>query len=415
MRNAVVCVSYDGIISHYCGVGSITLIMSKCLDIINKEAGCPIDYFLISSGSNKRCIGYSKTIKKENFILTKRNGGKIIYINSSKNKDNQFGSLSQWKKNSVEVYKILDKLSKDYCKLLVFLHDAPFAGVANYALSRRIKNIYFIWIPHSTGYIHGKNILERKKRIAWERQGIIKKRQFFVGYISDYMRKHLKTKYRISDVQLINLKNGVFLGNDEKKHMSKSSLIKLIPSNKKLVLSLGRSEPYKNLKVVLRASKFLNNKIFLLLIASDRTSDNPQHNLLNKEAKNIPNCVLIPHYILQAQIEALIKNRQTLIIVPSKKEPFGLIPCEVRLWGKDNGSLVLASKCDGLKEQINDRKDGFFIRSFNVKELATQIEHICSLRNDIKQKISKRAYSKILKEYNYKQRLIDVLALFFNF
>ena len=63
MKRAIVSISYDGIITHYCGVGTIVKAMNKSINKINKTLNNKIDYYLISSAYNKKCLGYSKTLK----------------------------------------------------------------------------------------------------------------------------------------------------------------------------------------------------------------------------------------------------------------------------------------------------------------------------------------------------------------
>ncbi|NMB66721.1 glycosyltransferase family 4 protein [Candidatus Woesearchaeota archaeon] len=413
MRKAVIVVSYDGITSQYCGVGTITNMMITALDLINKDKPQKerIDLFAITSAISSNCLGFSGALKKQTESILKKNNGKLYFLNSFKDNRNQYGDDIRWRKNSMEVFLILKEISDKYDKLIVFLHDAPFIGVAKYSLKRELNNVNFVWVPHSSGYLHGKNQKERQKRINWERENILNNKKFFIGCISEYMRDHLFKNYQVNKEVCLPLTNGIIFKKELNKKESRPCSIK-IPKNKKLVLGFGRSEPYKNLLSILKASKYLNKDYFVLIIASNLTSDNPQNKLLMELSLSLDNCKVIPYYLPREKIKNLIENNQTIVVVPSLKEPFGMIPVETRLWGVKSNSIVLVSKYGGLKEQISENKDGFLINSFNPKRLAYEIMKIGSLSQKKKEEISKNGFKTIRSKYDYVNNLRNFLSSF---
>lgn len=408
MRFAVISISYDGVISHYCGVGTIAYNMSIAIDKINHISKNKMDYFIISSANNKNCLGYSGEIKRIQENIVKKNNGKIFFI--GKKQKNQWGDINKWKEDTKEIEKIISNLSPNYKKVLIFLHDVPFLRVAKICL-KRLKNVFFVWIPHGTGELHGKDSLDRKLRIKWEKENLVNNPRFRVAYVSNYMKKHMKEKYFVKEKQLIELKNGLIIEDKQKK--IKNPLIKLIPKNKKLILCFGRSEPYKNLGSLLKVIRYLDNKTFMIIIASNKTSHNPENIKLKQESLKYDNCLVIPHYISQKYIKNLLGKFSFLVIVPSKKEPFGMIPSEVRLWGKKNNSLVLVAQRGGLTEQVIDGKNGFLIHSFNPKKFSEQINQIFSKDKNERRKIAQEGYKFVKENYNYTKNLKNLINTFF--
>jgi len=406
MKTAIIIVGYDGISSMYCGVGTVVRNMVISLNKLNKNS---FDLFLINSAVNKNSLGFSKKLMDESDEICKKNHGRLIDLKSFKYRFNQYGDPSVWKKNSIEVYKIIKDLSKNYSKCIIILHDVPFLGVSSIAHKKNLKKCIFISIPHATGYFHGKDKKSKLSRIRWEKENLYEHKNFYVGYISKYMKKHLETKYKIKK-NLVNMTNGLIITKKRLPKQKYSLLPENILKNKKLILSYGRSEPYKNLQAVINATKKLNKDYYTIIIASDNTSDNPLYNYFKKFSSN--SCKIIPHHIDRNIIRDFIEKFPVLVIVPSLKEPFGLIPCEARYWGKKFGSVVLVSKYGGLKEQVEDNKDGFIIKSLDPDQLAKQIKEICKLKINQRKKISLRGFEKVKRDYDYEKRMKKLINRF---
>ena len=83
-------------------------------------------------------------------------------------------------------------------------------------------------------------------------------------------------------------------------------------------------------------------------------------------------------------------NKNMILLIPSKKEIFGLIVNQVRKLNKNN-ILIVANDIGGLHEQIQDKKDGLLVDLDKLEESA--------------KKISKYFNSKTIKEFNKESQL----------
>lgn len=61
------------------------------------------------------------------------------------------------------------------------------------------------------------------------------------------------------------------------------------------------------------------------------------------------------------------------------REPFGLVPEEVRLWARHDGPVIVASQLDGFVEQITDGVDGYLVQPRNHPEAADKFTSILKL------------------------------------
>ena len=62
-----------------------------------------------------------------------------------------------------------------------------------------------------------------------------------------------------------------------------------------------------------------------------------------------------------------------ILLVPSKRETFGLIINEIRRFNRDN-VLIVVNNEGGLPEQIKDTYDGLIVNLDNIEESANKIK-----------------------------------------
>ncbi len=125
------------------------------------------------------------------------------------------------------------------------------------------------------------------------------------------------------------------------------------PKKAKTALTLGyigRLIPLKGVSLILHALHALTNEPVSLKIAGD----GPEKEALMKEAKrlNIP----VTFYGAIKDVSAFYDSIDVLI-VPSIREPLGLVAQEAAL----RGCPVIAAKVDGLPEVVQNEKTGFLL------------------------------------------------------
>lgn len=295
--------------------------------------------------------------------------------------------------------------------------DTPFAQVANYFFDQyEYKNIEFVWLPQSTVLIHkidsglGK-ILQRnnyiKERFIWEKAIIYlakRNKQIKIGFIGEYMKKHLLVEYKAQKNSLVSLQNGLFFERLKENVISQrkiSNILKSlgVPLDRPLLFSFGRAEPYKGLDLVIKNSSDLikERNYFVLILASPYFMDDPYVHDLNELAKKFPKDVkivygldfLTPHYIMQW-------HNTKILALFSRAEPFGLIPAESRFYKNVNLSL-LTSDLDGYKEQISNGIDGFKTQ-LNDSSIQSMFMSLADLTLKDKTRMAINGYNRVVRD-----------------
>ena len=102
-------------------------------------------------------------------------------------------------------------------------------------------------------------------------------------------------------------------------------------------------------------------------------------------------------------------NNNMILLIPSKKEIFGLIVNQVRKLNRNN-ILIVANDIGGLHEQIDDKKDGLLIDLNNLEESAHKVKkHFNS--NDIVE-FNKNSQIKLNDTYNFEKICAEFLNFF---
>lgn len=114
---------------------------------------------------------------------------------------------------------------------------------------------------------------------------------------------------------------------------------------------IGRLIPLKGVSLILHALAALKNAPVTLTIAGD----GPEKEALMQEAKRLG--VAVTFYGAIKDVSGFYDSID-LLIVPSIREPLGLVAQEAAL----RGCPVIAAKVDGLPEVVQDGKTGFCIK-----------------------------------------------------
>lgn len=97
------------------------------------------------------------------------------------------------------------------------------------------------------------------------------------------------------------------------------------------------------------------------------------------------------------------------MLIPSKKEIFGLIINQVRKLNKNN-ILIVANDIGGLHEQISDCEDGILVNLNNIDESANKIRKF--FNNEYLIKFNENSQQKLEDSYNFEKICFQFLEFF---
>jgi glycosyltransferase involved in cell wall biosynthesis len=424
---AIVYLAHDGFTSLYTGVGTVARdfllsFPSVYRDLKKDYKNVELTFFATTLKYNNKCFGYSEDIREKTLEYTKKY--KYIHlielINGSAG-TKSYGSINMWKYACISAVTFLYTLvsSNRFSKIIVICVDTPFAQVPNYFFDHyNFKKIKFVWLPQSTVLIHkidsalGRSYKRRKyiqDRFSWEKAVIDlaqTNKQLRIGCVGEFMKNHLIHVYKARKETLINLQNSLFFKRLKKNFISQRKIGRIlaklgVPTNRSILFSFGRAEPYKGLDLVLKYSPELikEKNYFVLILASPYSMNDPYVTTLDLLAQKYPKDIkivysldfLTPHYIMQW-------HNTKILALFSRAEPFGLIPTEARFY-KNKNLTIITSDVDGYREQINDGVDGFLTK-LNYHSSNSKLQRIANLNKKKKENMAVLAYNHVLKMYD---------------
>jgi glycosyltransferase involved in cell wall biosynthesis len=181
--------------------------------------------------------------------------------------------------------------------------------------------------------------------------------------VGDYAVKH----YKISKNKVVTIYNGV----DVNKFYI-SPLARQL-SSPPVIGAMGRLTKQKGFATLIRAMKLVNNQTAICLIAGEGEDRATLQALINDSGLK-DRIKLIG---IQKDTKTFLANLD-IFIIPSLWEGLGIVALEAGLAGLP----VVASAVDGLKEIIQDGKNGWLVEPGDNKSLAKIIDDILNHYND---------------------------------
>ena len=395
--------SHDGIISHYNGVGTMTLKYIKVFSEILSKQNIDYEMNLFTPEYGVSSFGYNNLVQLKHKNMPNTN---IYEIANGSNKMANYGNINNWTQLCINTAKVINSIDmSQYDKVITIYNDTPFCCLGYYL--KRTQNHKKVLILHSSVKIHKvdsaikDSILEYEDRLKWELKGIDfinKDHDSYYGSICNFFENHLINEYNLDKNKVINLFNGEIIENNNKVIYSNETmnLFNEIKDNKSIIISYGRAEEYKNLEACFYLGELLN--IPSIVVAQLYYKEQPIKYEYEKISKLTNGKLFIdapfdfPKYILT-------KFKGSIIcLVPSKEEIMGLIVNEVRKLNKDN-ILLVANDIGGLSEQIENGVDGVLI---DLNDLEKSKNDILKYFNEKDMKrISKNGFIKLCEKYDF--------------
>ena len=179
-------------------------------------------------------------------------------------------------------------------------------------------------------------------------------------------------------------------------------------SSKTTFAYIGGLETHKGVKNLLKAFHIAvnrNKRIELLICGSGG---------MEKWIKNYIRSANLDKYVkVTGKVDPMkfydIYQRTDVIVVPSLwPEPFGRVAMEALC----AGSPVVANPIGGLREQIIDGFNGFYVNCYDVKELAKGILNVSEMPKQKLLQMGLKAREDLLKRFSSKERIYKLLRIY---
>jgi len=406
--------AHDGIISHYNGVGTMVKRYIFVFMKLMEQLGISYKLNLFTPEYNDSSFGFSPETKKHHCNLT---DVKIMPVSNGSGAMTGYGTPEHWRTLSVNTAAVINSINMEKYDLIISIaNDTPFAGLPKLLVDdKRHKKV---WIPHSTGRIHlGTSDIKNSnsnlnERIMWEEDSvnyINSNKNSFLGSIGNFVSTHMVEKYNLNRKKIINIFNGEilseqsnpdFLNNPENK-----KLFNKIKNLDRIIFSFGRAEEYKNLE----ATMFLGHEIGFkpVVIAQSYYKEQPILLKYKNTAKETASVLYIDPPFDFARYILYNFSKPIIVLIPSLREPMGIIINEVRSLNRNN-ILIAANNIDGISEQIDDELNGILVDLSDLEESKRKI--IKNYNHDSMKNMNFNSQIKLKQIYDLEKNCYDFLT-----
>lgn len=343
-------------------------------------------------GAERLAVDVIKNLNQEKFIVKliclKRSGALGLEL-----KDHGVPLILLEQKHSasiVSLIKLIKILKQEHPDIVhTHLFGADFYG----SIATRLAGIkYLVSTEHNLNYSEGfiKKII--KVFVSKLFNNIIA--------VSEAVKNYAIKNYCIKKEKILVINNGV----DVNKFFQSQNKLSGIKNNQKIIIgSIGRLTKQKGFEYLVEAMGKLSNQNVECLIAGDGELKTRLQKKVEKFG--LENKVKLLGW--QKDIKSFL-SKIDIFILPSLWEGFGIAILEAGLVGLP----VIASNVDGIKEIIEDKKDGLLVKPADSDELAQKIEYLLE-HKEFGVELSANLQTKIKNNFTI-QKIVAQYEQFYN-
>lgn len=387
----VICI-HDGVGTHYCGVGTMARITIEALQVLKKRKLINnFEVYIITFFFDHNASYFDKKYFKEINRFVNSTGGKIYEIKLLKNRNkpksiNDNWGVLKWRCAGREAARIISQLKNK--KIIFLAHDISFSFTFFYIPKR--KNIFGYFIPHSTGILFKEPIRLPIDRKTFK---LIEEKSHKVGYISEFMRKHLMRDYNVSSRVLVPIKNALVIKNKPER----PNIIDLKKYNidcaKRIIFSYGRCGSQKGFDILIKAYKrskaYLSDDYQLILLAPADITGNVYVNYFSKLVNSVASnkCVWIKDFV--DPLPFLKSKNLDTVVFASRFECAPITPMEVCFHSPS--AKILYSKIEPFNETLKGLQGTLRVSDYKINSWVRGLNKIISKKN-IKRRLKMNSY-----------------------
>ncbi len=413
MKKHLIITTYDGISTHYCGVG--TTIQDTIFSLMNITNAKKIKISLAYISADPNGKVFDQNSLKRSMALVKKTKGHLISLcngTAGFSDYDMWQSFSQWEYACASLATALNIILKNNEDNVLMLHDAPFLFFHKFKQQIFKKNLRCFYMPRSSGLNHklGDNNW-RETRIRLEKEAfekIVKDPTSSVLAIGKTFGEHLIKDYNLSFGKKDYLNNGLFFGRFNNLLNKKFNSLELkkfgikIDPKSKIIFSWGRASVAKGLKELLEAWGEANKSLpdyYLVVQAPNNSGENDYFKLLKKYEATIPRIIVIDDFNPKIWQTILRTQNTKVVCIPSTMDPNPHTPIEAKLFSLDMDYIVISSDLDGVKNTFTNN-ECLWANPYDKSNFSNTIIQATKMSDKEKAHI-KDLNKKSLLKYNY--------------
>lgn len=412
---AIVYGGYDGMHSHYCGVGTMTkefiLSFKEVVKELNNSEEC-FKLFPVCVKNTDFAISVETCEEIENVIMQYPQFYEpITWVDNGTHGKDPYGNVGNWLELCENVAMFLKNVSERYDDTIFIGLDGPYLGCARTFCEKykSVENVYFVNVVYSSVLYNRDLPFEKSSnysRLGWEHAAIdfyqenTHKNLIYANAktFSTFMKKSFNLRKHLHFVV-----NGLYypsmLSTVETQDNIEKVLVQYgIPTDKELMFTVGRCDIVKGFEYVIKLAEVVKERNIHTVILMSQCEQNPLYYKKIKELSNKEYITLIDKRDMNLPGTMYQWKNTHIVAALARKESAGLIPTESRLYHNKN-CIVVVSKIEGLAEQVEDGVDGF-VTGLSDDEIKAVGKKIINMPKKEQILMAERGYRKVMKQYN---------------
>ncbi|MBU2472704.1 glycosyltransferase [Patescibacteria group bacterium] len=421
MRKHLIIVSYDGISTYYCGIGTTMQdTIASLNELVNSEK-IKISLAYISADPDGKVFSHRHL--QDSVELVKKTGGHLIPICNGTAGFNEFDmwqSFPQWKYACASLATALNMILEDEDDNILMLHDTPFLLFHKFKQQIFDKKLRCFYMPRSTGLNHEFGDEEwRQKRVELEKKAFLAIQNdptASVLTIGRNFAQHLTSDYGLSFTENDYLINGLYFGRYQRFLNQKFKISELsrfginINPKSKIIFSWGRASIAKGLKELLEAWREIAESLpnhYMILQAPNNSGENDYFKLLKKYEKEIPRTIIMDDFNPEIWQTILRTQNTDIVCIPSTMDPIPHTAIEAKLFSAGMEYVIIGSNVDGVKD-IYTNDECIWVNPYDKNEFSNGI--LKAIRLDKKERRSmSEANSRSISAFDYAKTIKNFL------
>ena len=415
MKKHLIIATYDGIGTHYSGVGTIAKNIVTALISLTDNIPLKVSIAYINVDKTSKVFN-SECYNAASYLVTKTGGQLIPLSNSTKGQSewDMWRSFKEWNFACVSLVSMLNFLLKEEEDNFIILNDTPFLFFARYRELITINNLKYIYFPLSTGKNHAFGDEEwRANRIRVEDNCfrlIDKDDKSKVISLGKRFAERMAEDYGLSFGEKDYLQNGLCY--DKYKYFldrrfNNKDLLNFgidVEDGKKIIFAWGRCSIAKGFKELAKAWKDCFNQLhnhYLILQMPNNSGENDYFLEVKSILNESPRTIVIEDFNPNIWKTVLRNENTDVVCIPSLMDPFPHTAIEAKLFCESMNYVTLISDVDGAVDAFK-LNESVYVDPRNTKLFAGKIVEAATMEYQSRRKMINRNKESI-DDFNFQK------------
>lgn len=421
MKKHLIIATYDGIGTHYSGVGTIAKnIITALMSLTDKiQLKVSIAYVNVDKEAkvfNAECFNAAE-------VLVRKTGGYLIPLcNTTKGQSewDMWRSFREWDYTCVSLVSVLNLLLTEEEDNFILLNDTPFLFFAKYRELVTIKNLRYIYFPLSTGENHAFGNDEwRANRIRVENKCfslINQDEKSKVISLGKRFAERMTQDYGLSFDLQDYLKNGLCFDKYQSfldKHFTNEDLLKFgieINKEEKIIFAWGRCSIAKGFRELAKAWSECYEKLpkhRLIIQMPNNSGENDYFLEVTSLLHNLPRTKILDDFNPDIW-KSILRNKNTdVVCIPSLMDPFPHTAIEAKLFCKGMNYATIISDVDGAVDAFS-QEESIYVDPKNTRLFAETLVEAATMEYDNK-RVMIDNNKETIEEFNFPRIFEDFM------